>query len=77
MSGVGISRALHDRFETIRRSEIDRLRKKLRGLTDEERRLVEAVTADVVYAIARVPAAALVDEAPQPAIDAVFRLFGL
>lgn len=77
MSGRGVSRALHDRFETIRRSEIERLAKKLRGLTEEERRLVDAVTADIIHAIARVPEHALIGEAPQPAVDVVVRLFGL
>ena len=77
MSGYGVSRALHDRFESIRRTEVERLRKKLRGLSDDERRLVDTITADVIHAIARVPERALAGEAPQPTIDAVFHLFGL
>ena len=73
-----MSRALHDRFESIRRSEVERLsRKKLRGLTDSERQLVDDVTADIVRAIARLPERALGGEAPQPAVDALVQLFGL
>ena len=78
MSGTCVSRALHDRFESIRRSEVDRLsRKKLRGLTDSERQLVDTVTADIVRAIACIPERALGREAPQPAVDALVQLFGL
>lgn len=78
MSGTCVSRALHDRFESIRRSEVDRLsRKKLRGLTDSERRLVDAVTADIVRAIASVPERRLGGEVSQPAVEALIQLFGL
>jgi glutamyl-tRNA reductase len=77
MSGTGVSRALHDRFESIRRAEIERLGKKLRGLTDEERRVVDAITADIVHAIAGVPARVLGGENPQPAVDALVHLFAL
>jgi len=77
MSGTGVSRALRDRFEVIRRSEIERLQKKMRSLTDDERRLIDAVTADVVHAIARVPERTVKGDAPQTAIDAVFKLFQL
>jgi hypothetical protein len=73
-----VSRALHDRFESIRRSEVERLsRKKLRGLTDGERQLIDAVSADIVRAIACIPERALGREAPQPAVDALVQLFGL
>ena len=77
MSGGNVSRALQDRFEAIRQSEVERLDKKLRGLSDDHRRLVEAITADVVQAIAGVPAAALSEEVPEPALQAVVRLFAL
>lgn len=77
MSGGTVSRALQDRFEAIRQAEVERLDKKLRGLSDDHRRLVEAITADVVHAIAGVPAAALTDEVSEPALEAVVRLFAL
>jgi len=77
MSGLGLSRALHDRFELIRRSEIERLSRKLRGLTADEREVVDAVTADIVRAIARMPERLLAGDAPKPAVDALVQLFGL
>ena len=77
MSGGSVSRALQDRFEAIRQSEVERLDKKLRGLSDDHRRLVEAITSDVVRAIAVVPAAALTDDTPAPALEALVRLFAL
>jgi glutamyl-tRNA reductase len=77
MSGGTVYRALQDRFESIRQSEFERMQKKLRGLTDHDRAVVEAVTADIVQAIARVPGRALTDDAPAPALDAVVRLFAL
>lgn len=77
MSGPVISQALQDRFEAIRRSELDRLRKKLGSLTDDERRSVEAITADIIAAIARVPARALSDIEHASALDTVVRLFAL
>ena len=76
MSGGVVSRALRDRFERIRQSEVERLEKKLRGLSDDERQVVESVTAEVVQAIAGVPARAL-EEVPEPALEAVVRLFAL
>ena len=77
MSGGIVGQALQDRFESIRQAEVDRLEKKLRGLSEDARRIVEAITADVVRAIARVPARALSDEVPVPALEAVVRLFAL
>jgi glutamyl-tRNA reductase len=77
MSGHGLSRALLDRFELIRRSEIERLSRKLRGLTADEREVVDAVTADIVRAIARMPERILAGDAPKPAVDALVQLFGL
>ncbi|HZP49051.1 MAG TPA: hypothetical protein VFB07_10975 [Vicinamibacterales bacterium] len=77
MSGGVVSQALRDRFETIRQSEVERLEKKLRGLSADDRRIVEAVTAEVVRAIAGVPARALAGDVSEPALDAVVRLFGL
>ncbi len=77
MSGTKVSQALQNRFEAIRRAELDRLKKKLGGLSDEQRQSVEAITADVVRAIARVPACALADDPQRPALEAVVRLFAL
>lgn len=77
MSGPRASHALRERFEAIQRAEISRLTKKLRSLTDDERRAVEAITADVIHAIACVPERALAGERSQPAAEALVRLFGL
>lgn len=77
MSGGMVSQALRDRFEAIRQSEVERLEKKLRGLSDDDRRLVEAITAEVVEAIAGVPARALAVEDSEPAVQALVRLFAL
>lgn len=77
MSGPKVSQALEDRFDAIRRAEVDRLRKKLGGLTDEDRQHVEAITADIIRAIARVPADALANGASSPTVEAVVRLFAL
>jgi glutamyl-tRNA reductase len=77
MSGPTVSQALCDRFESIRQHEIERLKKKLRGLSDDERHSLESITSDIVRAIATVPLRALEDDAPQPALDALVRLFAL
>ncbi len=77
MSGPTISKALHDRFETIRRTELERLKRKLGNLTDEDRRHVEAITADIIHAIARVPAETLAGDVRRPALEAMVRLFAL
>jgi glutamyl-tRNA reductase len=72
-----VSQALRDRFESIRQAEVERLEKKFRGLTDGDRRIVEAITAEVVQAIAGVPARVLANETAEPALEAVVRLFAL
>jgi hypothetical protein len=77
MSGPAVSRALHDRFEAIRRAEILRLAKKLRGLTDDDRRSLDEITADVVRAIWRVPERAIADDPAAPALEALVRVFAL
>jgi glutamyl-tRNA reductase len=77
MSGTRVSQALQNRFEAIRRAELQRLKKKLGGLSDEDRRSVEAITADVIHAIASVPVRALADDSRRPALEAVIRLFEL
>jgi glutamyl-tRNA reductase len=77
MSGPIVSRALRERFEAIRRAEIERLTRKLRGLTDDERRSVDAITADVIHAIVSVPERALAAGASQSAAEVLVRLFAL
>ena len=77
MSGSTVSRALHLRFDRIRRAELERLDKKLRGLSEADRESIEAITADIVRAIACVPEQALVVDAPHVTLDAVVRLFDL
>jgi len=77
MSGSVVASALRDRFETIRQHEIKRLDKKLRGLSDDDRQSLEAITAEIVHAIVSVPARALADHAPEPALEALVRIFAL
>jgi len=77
MSGPTVSKALQARFDAIRRSELERLKKKLGGLNEEDRRSVEAITADIIQAIASVPVHALSDNAQAPTLEAVIRLFAL
>ena len=50
MSPVG--QALHDRFETVCRSELQRLRKKTASLTDAERAQVESLALEVTRKLA-------------------------
>lgn len=77
MRGSSVSRALQDRFEAVRRAEYERLKRKLNGLSDADRRSAEAIIADVVAALAMVPARALVSGSPPQAVEAIVRLFGL
>jgi glutamyl-tRNA reductase len=77
MSGQALSQALRQRFETIRRSELQRLDKKLRSLSPEDRSHLEAITASVVHAIAGVPDGALAGDLGQDHVDRVARLFAL
>jgi hypothetical protein len=53
------------------------LRRKLAVLSPGDRVLAEAIIADVIGALAQVPAAALSRADPTPALDAVVHLFGL
>ncbi len=55
MSGETAARALKVRFEQIRRTELERLRKKISGLSPAHRAEVEAITAQIVQAIAAAP----------------------
>lgn len=77
MSGPTVSLAMRDRFESIRRAELERLgRKKLRGLTADQRESVDAITAEITRAILSMAERGL-SHASQPAVDAVVRLFEL
>lgn len=77
MSGPTASQALHDRFDAIRRAELQRLKKKLSGLNETDRQLVHQVTTDLVDAIARGPRRALADDSPLMAVEALVHLFAL
>lgn len=77
MSGQALSKALRHRFEAIRRAELERLDKKLRGLTPEDRDHVDAITAAVIQAIAGVPDRALERPVEQDHLDLVAELFAL
>lgn len=77
MSGTIVGPALERRFEEVRGSEIDRLRRKLVGLSPEERESAEAIIADVIGALVRVPAAVLASAQHLPTLEAVVHLFGL
>lgn len=77
MSGETAARALRMRFDQIRRTELERLRKKLVGLSPAQRAEVEAITAQVVQAIAAAPASALAQRNDPPLVQAVVDLFGV
>ena len=77
MSGPSVSRALRTRFETIRQAELARLDKKLRGLTADDRQSVEAITEEVIRAIARIPDGAIDADTPPRALEALIHLFAL
>jgi glutamyl-tRNA reductase len=72
-----MTQALRDRFEAIRQTELERLNKKLRGFSDEDRQSLESITADIIRAIATIPEQALAAGAAQPSVDALVRLFAL
>jgi glutamyl-tRNA reductase len=77
MSGNSASQALQDRFDTIRRAELERLKKKLGRLTEADRQFVKQITSDVVNALARGPQEALAQDPPSIAVEALVRLFAL
>jgi glutamyl-tRNA reductase len=77
MSGPAASQALHDHFDTIRRAELARLKKKLSGLTAADRQFVDEITASVVGALTRAPTKALAEDTPAVTVDALVRLFAL
>lgn len=77
MSGGLVKEALQERFHNIRREELERLRRKLVGLTDLERQSAELIIADVIAALAEVPSQALIDTPPPETLKAIVHLFGL
>lgn len=79
MSGGRVKDALQEHFEAVCRGELDRLRRKLVGLSDAERACAETVVADVIGALARTSVERLDDgNPPHPAaIDALVHLFAL
>ncbi len=77
MSGPTVGRALQKRFEAVRRAELDRLRRKLGALSDDDRQSAEAIIADVIAALAREPAYALARTAHPHTLRAVVELFDL
>ena len=77
MSGLRAGQALHDRFAAIRHAELERLKKKLAGLTEADRRFVHEIATEVVDALARGPQQVLAGGAPPLAVDTLVRLFAL
>ena len=77
MSGLTASQALRDRFHAIRCTELERLKKKLDGLTEADRTFVHQTAQDLVNALARGPEGVLAQNPPAIAIEAVVRLFAL
>ena len=77
MSGLTASQALHNRFDAIRRAELERLKKKLAGLSDADRLSVDEITADLVGALTRCPQRALAEDSPLIAVETLVRLFAL
>lgn len=78
MRGPTASQALQDRFDAIRRAELARLKKKLTGLSEQDRQSVDQITTDIVAALTRGPVRALAGDAvPTASIDALIQLFAL
>lgn len=77
MSGGMVRDALQERFDTVWCEELERVRRKLGGLSGDDRASAEMVIATVIGALAR-PAERLVEDPPHPgAIDAIVHLFAL
>jgi hypothetical protein len=72
-----ISRALHDRFEEVCRTELTRLKRKTAALSPEDRAEVDAITVEVTQAIAARVEAALACEQGEAIADIVARLFAV
>ena len=77
MSGEAAAQALRARFEEIRKSELQRLARKIAALEPQDRLQVDAITLGVVHALVSKPANALVDSDDPRLVDAVVGLFGV
>lgn len=78
MSGGMAGAALQEHFDSVCRDELERLRRKLVGLSDFERESAESIIADVINALTREPSQVLAHSHTQPTtIEAVVRLFNL
>jgi hypothetical protein len=75
MSGELAARALEAQFESIRRSEFTRLRKKVGALSPEQMAEVDAITVHVVHAITQRTVAALERDSAPGLVRAVLKLF--
>jgi Glutamyl-tRNAGlu reductase, dimerisation domain len=75
MSPVG--RALHERFEHVCRSEVQRLRRKTASLTAAERDSVDALVLEVTRGLATTLDAALATSDSAAIVPAVMRLFAV
>lgn len=75
MSPIG--RALHERFEEVCRTELQRLRRKTASLTPSAREEVDAITVAVTRAIAARFEAALARPQGADLSDIVARLFAV
>jgi hypothetical protein len=75
MSPAG--QALHDRFETVCRSELQRLRKKTAALTEAERAMVDALALEVTRSLAMTLDAAVAAPDQAGIAPVVLRLFAV
>ncbi|HXW08266.1 MAG TPA: hypothetical protein VD833_23750 [Vicinamibacterales bacterium] len=72
-----IARALHERFDLVCRSELDRLRRKTACLSPADRAEVDAITVELTRAIAARVGAALEQDADGDLQTIVARLFAV
>lgn len=72
-----VGRALHERFEHVCRSEVQRLRRKTASLTAEERSSVDALVLEVTRGLATTLDAALNRSGSAAITPAVLQLFAV
>lgn len=75
MSGAAAARALEARFDSIMKSELSRLHRKVSRLDADHHVDVAAITAEVIRAIARQPARVLARQEEPALVRAVVDLF--
>ena len=75
MSPVG--QALHERFDTVSRAELERLHRKTASLTSEQRAEVQALTLEVAQRLALRLDAALVSSGSGELAALVMQLFAV